>query len=200
MLHVISIAGVSGISRILRSYRFIIVILGSLFDRISRIFSNRSDNSWVSSSGTITTSSLSLDLSWLLIADFDIGKMILVISVNSSCDSIWLTLRNAPFISINKLVLSGIMRIFWVIERVTANLNFTAIDINLLSVLTTRVSPSLFRLLSLWLLREAILVFKNTSWREDSKLEWILNSISHRSFSKFPTRYSFSYSWSIKVI
>lgn len=183
MLHVISIACVSGISRILRSNRFIIVILGSLFDRISRIFSNRSDNSWVSSSGTITTSPLSLDLSWLLIADFDIGKMILVISVNSSCDSIWLSLRNAPFISINKLVLSGIMRILWIIERVAANLNFTAININFLGILTTRVSSPLFRFLSLRLLREAILVFKNASRREDTKLEWILHSISHRSFS-----------------
>jgi hypothetical protein len=168
MLHVVSITCVSCVSRILGSNWFIIVILGSFLDRICRILSDWSNDSWVAGCGTLSTRFLSLDLSWLLIADFDIGKMILVISVNSSCDSIWLSLRNAPLISIYKLVLSRIMLVFWVIERVSSYLNLSAVDINFLGILSTRVSPSLFRLLSLRFLRKDLLVFKNASRGEDT--------------------------------
>lgn len=169
MLHVISIACVSCFTRILRPYWFVVIILSGLFDRIGGVLTDRSDDCRVTGGRTLTTRFLSLDLSRLLVADLDIGEMILIIAINSSCDSIWLALGNTSLIRINKLVLCGIMRVFWIMERVAANLYLTTIyGYYFLGIFTVRGPPPLFRLLSLWFLGKSLLIFKNASWRKDA--------------------------------
>ncbi len=90
--------------------------------------------------------------------------MILIIAIDSSCDSIWLALRNTSLVSINELVLSCIMRVLWIMEGVATNLYLTTINVNyFLTIFTVRGSSPLFRFLSLWFLRIPLLTFKNAS-------------------------------------
>jgi hypothetical protein len=85
------------------------------------------------------------------IANLDVSQLILIISIYSSCDTISRnSLRDASFICINQLVLSSIV-FFMLMQRVTANLNLTAVNINLSRSCCVSLSSFRFRLFALHL-------------------------------------------------
>ena len=197
MLHEVPVCNMRCIAGILGPCRLIVVIHSCFLDTIGGILSDGSDDCGVARSRTLSagfhTLLLWFHFPWLLVADLDIGQVVLVIAVHCPSDSICLALWDAPLISVNKLVLSSIVRIFVVMEWISSHLNLAAIDSNFLSIFPVRSSPSLFRLFPLWYL----LILKNTPWREYAKLKRVLHAISHGSFRKFPPGYAFSHSWGV---
>lgn len=191
----------------MRSYRFIVIVLSWLFNRIGCVLTNRSDNCRIACRVTFTTSILSL--TFFLVTNLNVGEMILVVPIDCPCDavsgnrqsSLLLTLRNTTLVSIDELVLGGIVGILRVMERITANLNLATIHNDFLAIFSLGIAAPLFRLLSLcWFLWVLFLGIKNTSWGEYPELKRILRDSIHRSLSEFPPWNTLSDCWSVQII
>lgn len=202
----VSICWMSRIASVVRPDRLIIVVLGRLFYRISCVFADRSNNSGVAGGVALTTSGI-LAFALFLVTDLNVCEMILIITVDRSSDAIpshtgckrlLLSLRDATLISINELVLGCVMRI--VVEGIATDLDFSSINIDLLAFLSMRSAAPFLGLLSFGLLLHRLLIFKDTSARENAQLKGILHDTIHRSFGKFPTRYALSDSGCVEVI
>ena len=96
MLHEVPVCNMRCIAGILGPCRLIVVIHSCFLDTIGGILSDGSDDCGVSRCRTLSagfhTLLLLFHFPWLLVADLDIGQVILVIAVHCPSDSVCLAL------------------------------------------------------------------------------------------------------------
>ena len=133
----------------------------------------------------------------LLIANLNVSQMILIISINSPCDPI-LTLLNSSLICTNQLILCCIMLATVFMQRITTDLDLSAINCDL----SRTIVPSL---LLLWLLPRRFLMTIHINAmihivpeNAETKRFWSLRL--HRPLGEFPARDAFSHSWGLQIV
>lgn len=215
MLHMISVViCLCSISRALWSRWFVILIMWNCSLSNSWIVRTFADwtNNWAASCSCVSRNIRSLlaiidvicsnvnVICIVLVTDLNICEVILIIAVNCSCYVVRTnsttsrsTLRNTSLISIDKSILSCIVMFILVIEWVASNLNLSSVKKNF-TVFSVRWTLSLS-----WFpaSRFRFLLLKSASLREYSELHLFHCAFCHVSFGEFPSRYTFSHSWSV---